>query len=61
MLEEDHKMQVPREWPADAGRPVRDQLAAGGKSGAQARSRVSPDFLRPEERGPGTKRIFTHK
>lgn len=36
LLEEDHKMQVPQEWPMEARRLVQNQLAARGKSGAQS-------------------------
>ena len=44
-------MQVPQEWPADAGRPAGDQLAAGDRSGAQSTLQGLPDLTRPEERG----------
>lgn len=36
LLEEDHKMQVPQEWPMEARRLVQNQLAARGKSSAQS-------------------------
>lgn len=44
-------MQVPQEWPADAGRPARDQLAAGGMSCAKARSTFFPISCAGESRG----------
>lgn len=51
-------MQVPQDWPADARRPARDQLAARGKSGAQS---MLLDFVQPGERGPGHTRTLTRK
>lgn len=44
-------MQVPQEWSAYAGRPAGDQLAAGGRSGAQSTLQGLPDLMRPEEQG----------
>ena len=54
-------MQVPQEWPVDAGRPAPDQLAARGKSCAKARSKFYPISCSREEPGPSTKRTFPHK
>lgn len=44
-------MQVPQEWPADAGRPAWDQLAASSKSSARARSKFFPISCGREEPG----------
>lgn len=45
LLEEDHKMQVPQEQPADLGRPTPAQLEVGDRSPAQIKLQHRLDVI----------------